>query len=76
MSDTTIDDTTPIKDIDTQIDEISIEKATQAISQLITDARIDEINRTPRNNYGIDFTIHLNAYLDNRIKELNNKENK
>ncbi len=36
----------------------------------VKEARIDELNRTPRINYGNDFAIHINAYIDNRIAEL------
>jgi hypothetical protein len=53
-------------------------EAEQAIQQLIDEelakARIDELNRIPRTNYGNDFAIHINAYLDDRIAELRDKE--
>ncbi len=54
--------------------DVTVKEAKQAIKALIAnqvaEARIDELNRTPRINYGNDFAIHINAYLDNRIAEL------
>lgn len=40
------------------------------IATAVREARIDELNRIPRINYGNDFAIHINAYLDDRIKEI------
>lgn len=42
----------------------------QLIATQIQEARVDELRRIPRTNYGNDFTIHIKAYLDSRIKEL------
>lgn len=35
-------------------------------------ARLDEVNRVPRISYGVNFAVHINAYLENRIQELEN----
>ena len=45
-------------------------KLKSLISDQVAKARIDELNRIPRTNYGNDFAIHINAYLDDRIAEL------
>ena len=44
------------------------------VSDQVAKAKIDELNRIPRTNYGNDFAIHINAYLDDRIAELRSKE--
>lgn len=40
------------------------------ITNQVKQAQINELHKIPRINYGNDFAIHINAYLDNRIKEL------
>ena len=51
-----------------------VDKLYKLISDQVAKARIDELNRIPRTNYGNDFAIHINAYLDDRIAELRSKE--
>jgi hypothetical protein len=57
-----------IKSTDTAVEAIKALIATQ-----IQEARVDELRRIPRTNYGNDFTIHIKAYLDSRIKQLGYK---